>query len=81
MDRKAKTHGQGGLHFKTCSTGKLNKLKYNLARYIFKPALILIIAVAYVPLHCGILLALPLMPTRLANRFIGWLSVEQGGKL
>ena len=77
--RHKKTHGLGGLDCKASSTGKLNKVKYNLDRYLFKPALILLIAVASVPFHCGLMLALPLLPSRLANRLIDWLAVDQGG--
>lgn len=77
--RHKKTHGAGGLDCKTSSTGRSSKVKYNLARYLFKPALILLFAVAYVPFHCGLMLTLPLLPTRLANRLIDWLAVDQGG--
>lgn len=79
IHRHKKTHGAGGLD---CEAGTTRNSKvgfnYNLSRYLFKPALILLLAAAYVPIYCGLMLTLPLLPSRLSNRLTNWLA-DQGG--
>lgn len=51
---------------------------YNLATRLCKPALLLLLAVIYVPFYLALILSLPLLPNRLTNRLTNWLA-QQGG--
>lgn len=73
-----KTHVAGGLDCKADTTRSKVGSNYNLSRYLFKPALILFFAVAYVPIYCSFMLALFLLPASLSNRLINWLAAREG---
>ena len=75
IHRHKKTHGAGGLD---CKAGSKVGSNYNLSRYLFKPALILFFAVAYVPIYCSFMLALFVLPASLSNRLINWLAAREG---